>query len=162
MRRGFSLCVVLLLAPLGVSAQGRAPDAGLYEVVTETSMPNLDDNLRYATTRERRCLDKRDLARAFPVLNHVALRDCELVLASQEPDGASYTLSCTGGHGTSGGASWVFDPSQLFGTLTVKLGGKNMTFHQRITARALGACPSNMAAPGSSSTDPSQPTEPHG
>src|SRR5262245_56877334 len=29
----------------------------LYEVITETVMPHLEENLRYATTREQRCLE---------------------------------------------------------------------------------------------------------
>ena len=42
--------------------------AGLYEVITETGMPHLEENLRYAVTRENRCLTGEDLASAFPIL----------------------------------------------------------------------------------------------
>ena len=80
------------------------PTAKLYDLVTETGMPHLDENLRYATIRERRCLDSRDLARAFPILDDVSLQDCRLVLVARRDQSASYALQCTGGHGTTGEA----------------------------------------------------------
>jgi len=49
-------------------------------------------------------------------------------------------LVCEGGHGTTGRAIWQLGRTHSVGTLSVKLGGKNMTFSQRVTARALGAC----------------------
>jgi len=116
------------------------PTVKLYDVVTETGMPHLDENLRYATTRDRRCLDVNDLARAFPVLNDVSLQDCRLALVAQRAEGANYALQCSGGHGTTGEARWEFDETSIAGTLNVRLGGKNMTFNQRITGRALAAC----------------------
>ncbi|MBS0448859.1 MAG: hypothetical protein JSR59_23290 [Proteobacteria bacterium] len=112
----------------------------LYDLVVETGMPHLEENLRYAVTRERRCVDPRDLGRMFPVLDHVALQDCRLVPASQADDHATYTLACSGGHGTTGEARWQFDEHALAGTLDVRFGGKNMTFYQRISGRMLGRC----------------------
>jgi hypothetical protein len=116
------------------------PTVKLYDVVIETGMAHLDENLRYATIRDRRCLDANDLARAFPVLNDVSLQDCRLALVAQRAESASYALQCSGGHGTTGEALWEFDAMSIAGTLNVKLGGKNMTFNQRVTGRALGAC----------------------
>jgi len=113
----------------------------LYDLVIETGMPHLDENLRYATTRERRCLDPRDLSGAFPALSHESLQDCHLVKTGEQPGSAAYVLQCTGGHGTTGTAHWRFDEGTIAGTLDVKLGGKNMTFHQRVTGRDVSACP---------------------
>jgi len=115
-----------------------------YEVTTVTAMPHLEENLRYATTHEKRCLSQPDLssAVAFPVLSHVALRDCRLGAESREGDTLSYTLTCDGGHGTTGNAVWRISEQQISGTLSVKLGGKNFTFYQRVTARVLGECAS--------------------
>ena len=110
-------------------------------MVIETGMPHLDENLRYATTRGRRCLDSNDLAGAFPALDDASLQDCRLAPVAHGDQSASYELQCTGGHGTTGEARWQFTATSIAGTLSVKLGGKNMTFHQRITGRALGACP---------------------
>ena len=134
--------VGLLLLGAHVSAATGA-DASVqkqYELVTETVMPHLEENLRYATTRENRCVDTHDLSRAFPILRHVALADCALVKAQEGNGGAIYTLQCTGGHGTTGLAQWQFDANSIAGTLNVRLGGKNMTFYQRVTGRLIGAC----------------------
>ena len=105
-----------------------------YQVVTETDMPHLEENLRYAVRHESVCLDRHDLSTAFWMLGHVSLQDCRLVKATEDAGSALYQLQCDGGHGTTGDAHWQFEPGQLTGTLRVRLGGKNMTFYQRITA----------------------------
>lgn len=144
MRPAFVAMLAGLLAG-GSEAQAPIPEPRLYDLVIETGMPHLDEHLRYATLRERRCLDRGDLGRVFPALADVSLQDCRLVLAEQDADGARYGLQCSGGHGTSGEARWSFDEAALAGTLRVRLGGKNMTFYQRVTARAAGACPAEAA-----------------
>lgn len=116
--------------------------ARLYEVITETSMPHLEENLRYAITRENRCLAGEDLATAFPVLKSVSLADCKLRHEGRHGDAVAYRLVCEGGHGTTGNANWRVGERLMVGTLNVKLGGKNMTFFQRMTAKQLGECPS--------------------
>src|SRR5262245_43028716 len=101
------LRIVLLSAAwttLASASQSMPP--GLYDVTTETSMPNLEENLRYTTTHERRCLNHEDLTDAFPVLSHPALKGCSLGAESREGDVVSYALICEGGHGTTGDARW--------------------------------------------------------
>ncbi len=115
--------------------------SGLYEMRTETGMPNLEDNLHYAVVRERRCLNPQELSGAFWMTGHVSLQDCTLVRTGQTDDASTYALKCEGGHGTSGQARWQLGPDAIVGTLDVRLGGKNMTFFQRITARPVGRCP---------------------
>lgn len=143
-----SLATVLTLSSCApVSAQS-PPSAqslpqALYEVTTETGMPNLEENLRYAARTDRRCLDPQDLSTVFWMLRHESLQDCRLQKAAQRDATASYLLVCTGGHGTMGDAQWRFDPESLRGTMTVKLGGKNMTFYQRVVAKPVGRCPGN-------------------
>jgi hypothetical protein len=110
----------------------------LYEMTTETVMPHLEENLRYATVTEKRCLDTHDLSRAFWMLGKESLQDCELLRTGETA--TAYVLKCAGGHGTTGNASWQFGPNSITGVLNVRLGGKNMTFYQRITAKPLGAC----------------------
>jgi hypothetical protein len=114
--------------------------ARLYELVTETGMPHLEENLRYAVTRERRCLTGEDLASAFPVMKSASLADCRLRRESRHGESVSYRLVCNGGHGTTGSASWRVGERLMVGTLNVQLGGKNMTFFQRVTAKPLGQC----------------------
>ena len=103
-------------------------------------MPHLEENLRYTTTRTRRCLTHLQLSLAFPILEHPALKGCTLGSETRRSGTVSYVLMCTGGHGTTGGALWHIDPGRIRGTLNVKLGGKNMTFSQSVTALPIGAC----------------------
>lgn len=133
---GFGLCAGLAS---GASAAEVEPSR-LYEMATETGMPHLEDNLRYAVVKERRCLNPHDLSGAFWMLKDVSLQDCTLVKMAESDEAATYLLKCTGGHGTTGDARWQVGAGTLVGTLNVRLGGKNMTFYQRITAKPLGAC----------------------
>jgi hypothetical protein len=110
----------------------------LYRLTVETGMPHLEENLRYATVDETRCLTRAELATIFPVLKHPALQDCALHLQSEDDASIAYGLSCTGAHGTTGSARWEISAHQLRGVLNVRLGGKNMTFYQRITAIETG------------------------
>ena len=132
------LILALLLRSSAGAAETMSPQR--YEIVTETTMPHLEENLRYATTREQRCLEPGVLESAFPVMQSAALKDCRLDQAGRQEDLVSYALVCKGGHGTTGHAIWQLGPTQSIGTLTVKLGGKNMTFSQRLTATVLGPC----------------------
>ena len=119
----------------------------LYDVTTETGMPHLEESLRYAIVRQRRCLNPGDLSRAFWMLDDVSLRDCRLQKRSETEGSSRYELRCDGGHGTMGSAQWHIEPDQLRGTLDVKLGGKNMTFYQRVVARAVTGDPPGDDAP---------------
>jgi hypothetical protein len=144
--RQASLLAVLTCTATVTDASGapansaEMPPAQLYEVTTETVMPHLEENLRYTTTHERRCLRHLDLTAAFPILGHPALKGCALTHATGGAAALSYLLVCTGGHGTTGRAIWHIDAGRIRGTLNVKLGGKNMTFSQRVTALPQGIC----------------------
>jgi hypothetical protein len=131
--------LVGLLAAAPATAWETFP-AQMYEVTTETGMPHLEENLRYTITHEKHCMAHQQLAAAFPVLSHPALQGCSLQNEARHNDTLSYALVCEGGHGTTGEAIWQMDEHRIRGTLNVKLGGKNMTFYQRITALPLGAC----------------------
>lgn len=111
-----------------------------YDVTTETGMPHLEENLRYTVTRDERCLARKDLGSAFPMLGHPSLAGCKLQEESQRDDTIMYVLVCEGAHGTTGSATWRMGERIIRGTLDVKLGGKNMTFYQRVTGTLLGEC----------------------
>jgi hypothetical protein len=134
------LILVSAVAAVSTPASDTAA-ARLYEVITETGMPHLDENLRYAVTRENRCLTVEELVSAFPLLKSASLADCKLRQEGPQSGDVSYLLVCDGGHGTTGSASWHVAERSIVGTLNVKLGGKNMTFFQRVTAKPLGQCP---------------------
>jgi len=141
-RTAFRLLFPAILALVAVSVRGSDTAAPqLYDLTTETTMPHLEDNLRYTTTTQRQCLALSDFSTAFPILRHPALDGCRLEREQQQPDSLSYQLICTGRHGTTGSAVWHLGDHRVRGTLDVKLGGKNMTFSQTITAIPLGKCP---------------------
>jgi hypothetical protein len=134
------MILVALAAICGRAWCAEALPPGRYAMTTETAMPHLEESLRYANTHEERCLTHQSLATAFPVLTHPSLADCSLVDETRDDDVVSYRLVCTAGHGTTGSALWRFGAGEIRGTLSVRLGGKNMTFYQYVTAKPLGSC----------------------
>jgi hypothetical protein len=140
-QRGMRFLLLGLLPLLG-SQHGSARDEespNWFEITTETGMPNLENNLRYLTTHEKRCLTRAELHRFFPVLDHPALAGCHLGVAVLREVSVVYPLVCEA-HQTTGQAIWETNLQQSVGTLNIKLGGKNMTFFQRITASDRGGC----------------------
>jgi hypothetical protein len=134
-----ALLTILLLVGSAARASETVP-AGVYEITTEIGMPHLEENIRYATVRERRCLNHQELALAFPILGHESLQGCALRDERRHADEVFYALTCEGGNQATGTAQWRLGADRLAGALDVKLGGKNMTFQQRVTARRLGEC----------------------
>jgi hypothetical protein len=112
----------------------------LYSITTETGMPHLEENLRYATTHETVCLSPSELYQRFPILRTPALADCHLGTQSESGSGTSFPLVCANNHGTSGGVLWTTFGVRSTGTLSIRLGGKNMTLYQRVTAISQGPC----------------------
>ena len=117
-----------------------AVDPGIYEITAETLMPHLEDNLHYAIRRERRCLRGEDLPSIFPILRHESLKGCKLGGESRRGDAIRYLLACEHPEVATGTARLDADSSRIKGLLEVKMGGKNMTFSQRIEATRLGDC----------------------
>ena len=129
------LSIVCATASLAISES-----AALYDVTIETGMPHLEENLRYTRTKRRQCLTRDRLATAFPALAYESLQTCRLAAQEVSSHGAEYRLICSGSSGTTGHATWSFEEHRSFGTLEIKLGGKNMTFFQRIDATYVGPC----------------------
>lgn len=141
LQRPTRLMAVCALIAVGSPAPASEPvPSRIYEMSTETGMPHLEESLRYAVVRERRCLNPRELSSAFWIMGHESMQGCRLDKASEQDDAASYTLVCDGNQGTSGSAQWQLGSQLIRGTLDVRLGGKNMTFYQRITGKAVGEC----------------------
>jgi hypothetical protein len=135
--------------PLGVAASllcavawasGEAVEPGIYEIVAEIAMPHLEENLRYATTRERRCLHGHELSSVFPILHHQSLEGCKLGDESRRDNTIRYLLVCASPQVATGVARLDASPGRVAGVLEIKMGGKNMTFAQRIAAVRQGEC----------------------
>ena|SRR5919198_3988314 len=121
-------------------ASGQAIEAGRYEIVAETVMPHLEENLRYATSRERRCLNNDDVSYLFPILRHYSLEGCTLGDSRRQGDTLRYVLVCARPDVASGEARLDIRPGRVAGILNIKMGGKNMTFAQRVDAVRQGEC----------------------
>jgi hypothetical protein len=104
-----------------------------YDVHLETIMPHLEDNLRYADTEQTQCITRSQLHASFPILAHPALSSCRLGPERFENDSWVSDLLCSPDHGTRGTAVWQSRDDGEIGELKVRLGGKNMTFSQRLT-----------------------------
>ena len=137
---GYRLLIPALFLALHVRASELLP-ARLYDVTIETGMPHLEENLRYTTTHQRSCISSKELATEFPILKHPSLAGCSLSGEVRQGDIVKFGLSCDAGHGTTGTAVWHIDKQRIRGRLDVKLGGKNMTFSQTVTAKVIGTCP---------------------
>jgi hypothetical protein len=114
-----------------VWSSSEAAESGAYDITASTEMPHLEENLRYATTRERRCLQADEPASFFPILQHPSLEGCRL---------AGDRLVCASPEVATGSVRLDQAPGRVTGVLEVKMGGKNMTFAQRVEAVRLGDC----------------------
>jgi hypothetical protein len=103
-------------------------------------MPHLEESLRYATTRERRCLTSDEPSSLFPILQHPSLEGCNLVSARRRGDTIRYRLACASPQVATGDARLDAGPGRIAGVLEIKMGGKNMTFAQRVDAVRQGEC----------------------
>lgn len=132
-----------LLTAMSLSGAGATPVAvppGEYDLTTQTVLPHLEEALRYATTRTRRCLHEPDATNIFPLLRHQAFTGCSLVPNAQASDGRSFNLQCTNPEAATGSAVFEVDASDVAAVLELKMGGKNMTLSQRLYGRRVGPC----------------------
>ena len=127
------LCASALASPLVLNP-------GTYELTVETLLPHLEENLRYATTRQRHCLGTEEATTLFPLLSHPAFAGCVLAGGQTVEDRLEYSLECSNPEAASGVAHLTVSPAGVNGVLEVKMGGKNMTLSQRIAGLRLGAC----------------------
>ena len=134
------LSIVTPLLSAAAWASGAAVRQGTYEITVQTVMPHLEENLRYATTREHRCLRSHELPTVFPVLHHPSLQGCQLGNESRRGDAIRYLLVCESPQVATGIASLNVGLSRIVGVLEITMGGKNMTFSQRLQAARQGEC----------------------
>jgi hypothetical protein len=136
------LLVVLVVSAClsGCAAAPVAIPPGEYDLTTETVLPHLEEALRYATTRARRCLREPEAVELFPLLRHPAFTGCNLLPDARGGDGMHFVLSCANPEAASGSARFDFEAGWLSAELALKMGGKNMTLSQRVHGLRLGPC----------------------
>lgn len=132
------VAVVAFSAPALAATVSIEP--GLYELTAQTVMPHLEESLRYATTRSRQCLGTQDAAALFPLLRHEAFAGCSLDHDSSSDGEARFTLRCKNPQAATGAAHFELQATGFQAVVHIKMGGKNMTLSQRLTAPRVGAC----------------------
>ena len=129
------VCLLLTFQILTVSAAD-IPLPAKYQLQTRLSMPNLDENLRSAVNTQKVCISR--VMDLFPVLMQPAFKGCRLGDPSNGAE-STYQLFCGSGGG-SGVVKLKKRGDRWIGRLSVKMGGKNMTFSQSVTAEPVGSC----------------------
>jgi len=105
-------------------------------------LPHLEESLRYATTRSRQCLGTQEASELFPLLRHEAFAGCTLDHESSKDSEAQLSLRCKNPQAATGTAHFTLQAGGFQAVLHIKMGGKNMTLSQRLSAPRLGACTS--------------------
>lgn len=127
----------------GLGQADAASAAYRYQIAATMVMPHLDE-MRRQVTQHSRCVKDDAPSDLFPVLEQHALRGCRLDYPKsiEKLDGTrrDYVLVCASARVASGTASIDETGENLIGTLAVKMGGKNMTFSQRIEAHRGTRC----------------------
>ena len=110
---------------------------GCYEITSRTVLPHLDEMRRINKVVEV-IIEDHDANGFFPVLQSPSFNGCALVAANSRDSLALIceTVSAASGYATLAQTS----ASSLKGDLYVKMGGKNMTFSQHITAVKRNHC----------------------
>ena len=132
-----AVCVAFTLAT-AAGARG-VYQAGRYQIESQMLLPHLEE-MRRISEHQSLCVDGADALGFFPVALQPALRGCALVA---DPDAAAemdYVLICKSVNGASGHARLAVNGATVKGVLEAKMGGKNMTFSQHVTAHHEGAC----------------------
>ena len=139
--------VALVLLLCAVRSVGAEPSAHSYQIAATMVMPHLDE-MRRQVVQHTRCVKDENPSGLFPVLEQHALRGCRLDYPKIESKTAGkadgtrrdYVLVCASARVASGTASIDDKGQNLVGTLAVKMGGKNMTFSQRVEAQRGATC----------------------
>lgn len=133
-------CTVFCVAAgLPFVAAEDALRGGRYHIESRMVLPHLEE-MRRIVDVERTCLPAARVAGLFPVFRQPAMTGCTLDRADALAPAGAYVLHCEGNNGATGTAEIARDGARVTGVLRAKMGGKNMTFSQHITARRDGDC----------------------
>ncbi len=131
------LCTMLCASALASSIH---LNPGTYEITVETLLPNLEENLRYTNTHYRKCFGTQDVTTLFPILHLETFTCCVLVNNQALGDQLEFTLNCKNMEAATETARMSVHADSINGVINIKMGGKNMTFTQRIKGTRLGVC----------------------
>jgi hypothetical protein len=132
--------IFFLSSPAAVAGEALQVTAGEYAIESNMTMPHLEE-MRRIVARETRCVGAQDVRALFPVMRQPALNGCRFDFPEQAADAVQYVLACESARVATGTLALQARPPKLIGHLEVKMGGKNMTFSQRVVATRQGPCP---------------------
>lgn len=138
------LCVALVLIAgkiaLGSQTANLALTPGLYEVEVRISLPNVAHTAPAVLTM--RCVGTGDLqsGQAFFVLSDNPLKACDLLDYQTSAREATYRIVCAGPNRGSAVASFDMTATTYRGTITMNMGGKNMTMSETQIGRRIRDC----------------------
>ena len=133
-----TLTAVYLLVVSGIClSKELAP--GLYQLETQTIMPHLEE-MRQKKQLSTICIVDAHIKQLFPIMRQPGLKDCYFQRYAEEKDATFFLLRCEGLNGAEGKAKIKTGTGRIKASLDAKLGGKNMTFTQKIIAERLGTC----------------------
>jgi len=128
------------VAATGAGAEDSSLTPGLYRVEVRIGLPNVQDVA--APLVVTRCVSREGLrtGQAFFILSDNPLKTCELVDYQASPGTAIYRVACVGHN--RGSAAAVFDTKSATyrGTITMNMGGKNMTMSETQIGKRIGDC----------------------
>jgi hypothetical protein len=125
----------------GAHAEDLSLAPGLYHVEVRLSLPNVD-NVALPSIFTR-CLAPLDLqsGQAFFVLSDNPLKQCGLSDYHAAADTASYRIACPGPNRGTALAVFYTTRNTYHGTISMNMGGKNMTMAEVQAGKRIGECP---------------------
>lgn len=146
LRYAAGFAATLFVTPGTAQADDLTLAEGRYELASQMQMPHLEE-MRRMVTRETRCIAPNDVRALFPVMRQPALRGCEFGYATRHDARTRLVLVCASARVATGTAELRPAARGLIGHLQIKMGGKNMTFSQRVEATRVGDCDGDSPAP---------------
>lgn len=140
------LVFIVLLTHNALAGPDFVIPAGEYEIIANTSLPHIQDNLAGLNTRELRCLNQPEAGQLFPILDHPSFTDCSLEHVSSVGDDVkrdavhSLDLVCRNKRAATGKAQFNIEQARFSALLSIKMGAKNMTMIQNLRARMVSPC----------------------
>jgi len=108
-------------------------------VASQIILPHLDAMRREVETSQR-CVTGPTPRELFSVFDQPALRGCDFAFPRATTQAVEYVLRCQSARVATGTLTLQRAGEDTVGVAAIKMGGKNMTFTQRVVARRVGAC----------------------
>lgn len=142
-----AMLTLAVLALLSSGGPGRAQGGarllpGDYQVTIRVELPHMEDVGHSTEAVYHICVTAGDVGThglaALSELN--PLRDCPPSSVHHKGDTLTFNIVCPGSDAAVGSAKYTLQDERFAGSITVKMGGKNMTMVERQSGRRVGNC----------------------